>query len=299
MTMHAISTITWLDVEPGHLEVDPHQPVVVGRRARTARGRERSATARTLPVRAARVDSRADGRSLRRLASPTPTLLRDSNVARFMAASTASPTSPTLVARSIDEPEWFWDAVVRFLGLRFATPYDAGARHHRRHPVGEVVHRRDAATSRRRASTVRADDRRRRSPRSSGKARKATSARSRGAELRDADRSHRRRVSRRAASATGDAVGLFLPMVPETVAALFAVAKLGAIFLPIFSGYGADAVAVRLARRDAVALVTADGFTRRGKVVPMKETADAAVARGRRRCTPSSSCPGSAAPTCR
>ena len=45
----------------------------------------------------------------------------------------------------------------------------------------------------------------------------------------------------------GDAVGLFMPMVPETVAALFAIAKLGAIFLPIFSGYGADAVAIRLA----------------------------------------------------
>ena len=57
--------------------------------------------------------------------------------------------------------------------------------------------------------------------------------------------------SRRGACGEGDAVGLFLPMVPETVAALFAVAKLGAIFLPIFSGYGADAVAVRLAGRAA------------------------------------------------
>ena len=54
-------------------------------------------------------------------------------------------------------------------------------------------------------------------------------------------------------------------MIPETVAALFAVAKLGAIFLPIFSGYGADAVAVRLEDAGAVALVTADGFTRRGQ----------------------------------
>ena len=75
----------------------------------------------------------------------------------------------------------------------------------------------------------------------------------------------------------GDAVGLFLPMLPETVAAMLAVAKLGALFLPIFSGYAADAVAVRLADAEAVALVTADGFTRRGKVVSMKETADAAV----------------------
>ena len=88
-------------------------------------------------------------------------------------------------------------------------------------------------------------------------------------------------------------------MVPETVAALFAVAKLGAVFLPIFSGYGADAVAVRLEDAGAVALVTADGFTRRGKIVPMKETADAAVARVADACTRSSSCRASAAPTCR
>jgi len=76
----------------------------------------------------------------------------------------------------------------------------------------------------------------------------------------------------------GDAVGLFMPMVPETVAALFAIAKLGAFFLPIFSGYGADAVAIRLVDAQAVAVVTAEGFTRRGKLVKMKETADAAVA---------------------
>ena len=81
----------------------------------------------------------------------------------------------------------------------------------------------------------------------------------------------------------GDAVGLFLPMVPETVAALFAIAKLGAVFLPIFSGYGPEAVAVRLEDAGAVALVTADGFTRRGKMVAMKEIADAAVAQRRQR----------------
>ena len=65
----------------------------------------------------------------------------------------------------------------------------------------------------------------------------------------------------------GDAVGLFMSMTPETVAAMFAIAKLGAMFLPIFSGYGAEAVAVRLADADAVALITCDGFTRRGRVV--------------------------------
>ena len=77
----------------------------------------------------------------------------------------------------------------------------------------------------------------------------------------------------------GDAVGIFLPMIPETVAAVMAVAKLGAIFLPIFSGYGADAVAVRLEDGDAKA---ARHRRRRrcagASSLPMKETADAAVA---------------------
>src|SRR5207248_3291093 len=77
---------------------------------------------------------------------------------------------------------------------------------------------------------------------------------------------------------TGDAVGVFLPMVPETIATVLAVAKLGAVFLPLFSGYGAPAVASRLADADAKALVTADGFLRRGSVVAMKRVADDAVA---------------------
>ena len=87
-----------------------------------------------------------------------------------------------------------------------------------------------------------------------------------GGELRRPHRSHRVRVVG-AGRREGDAVGFFMPMVPETVAALFAIAKIGAIFLPIFSGYGADAVAIRLQDADAVALVTAESFTRRGKLV--------------------------------
>ena len=160
-----------------------------------------------------------------------------------------------LVARSIDEPEWFWDAVVRFLGLRFSTPYDRGARRVATASRGRSGSRAAAATSRSRASTAGPTiPATRRRPRSSGKARKATSARSRSAELRTLTDRDRVAGSRARGVRRGDAVGLFLPMVPETVAALFAVAKLGAIFLPIFSGYGADAVAVRLEDAGAVAL---------------------------------------------
>jgi acetyl-CoA synthetase len=67
----------------------------------------------------------------------------------------------------------------------------------------------------------------------------------------------------------GDVVGIFLPMLPETVAALVGVMKLGAVFLPLFSGYGADAIATRLQDAEAKALIFPDGTFRRGQVVDM------------------------------
>lgn len=75
----------------------------------------------------------------------------------------------------------------------------------------------------------------------------------------------------------GDAVGLCLPMIPETVAMFLACSKVGAIVCPIFSGYGAGAIAVRLQDCEAKILVIADGFLRRGAAVPMKPTADEVV----------------------
>ncbi len=74
----------------------------------------------------------------------------------------------------------------------------------------------------------------------------------------------------------GDTVGLFMPMTPEAVAAYYACAKLGAIAMPIFSGFGAEALAARLVDAEARVLVTADGFPRAGKEVDMKSVADQA-----------------------
>ncbi|MNF44881.1 Acetyl-coenzyme A synthetase [compost metagenome] len=68
-----------------------------------------------------------------------------------------------------------------------------------------------------------------------------------------------------------------MPMLIETVVALLAVVKLGAIFTPAFSGYAAEALATRLQASGAKLLITADGFLRRGKVIAMKEEADKAA----------------------
>jgi acetyl-CoA synthetase len=94
------------------------------------------------------------------------------------------------------------------------------------------------------------------------------------------DRAARLATRRLAALGIGEGsrVGIFLPMLPETVLAVLALGRLQAVFTPIFSGYAAPAVAARLEAFEATHLITADGFYRRGAVVPLKEVADAAVA---------------------
>lgn len=74
-----------------------------------------------------------------------------------------------------------------------------------------------------------------------------------------------------------DTIGLYMPMTPEIVIALLAVAKIGGIILPLFSGFGSDALATRLNDAGAKALLTADGTYRRGKLVNMKTIADIAA----------------------
>jgi acetyl-CoA synthetase len=77
----------------------------------------------------------------------------------------------------------------------------------------------------------------------------------------------------------GDVVGLYLPLTPEIVVAMLAVAKIGGIILPLFSGFGAGAVAARLADAEARLLITADAMPRRGRTVYLKPIADEAASR--------------------
>lgn len=75
----------------------------------------------------------------------------------------------------------------------------------------------------------------------------------------------------------GDAVALYMPMVPEIVSVLMACFKVGAAAVPVFSGFGAEALAARLADAEVKVLFTADGGMRRGKAVDIKPAADRAL----------------------
>jgi acetyl-CoA synthetase len=71
----------------------------------------------------------------------------------------------------------------------------------------------------------------------------------------------------------GDPIGIHLPMIPETVVVLLAINRIGAIAVPVFSGYGADAIASRLNAVGAKALFTVHRFSRRGKQVRAEQVA--------------------------
>ena len=75
----------------------------------------------------------------------------------------------------------------------------------------------------------------------------------------------------------GDVVGTFLPMAPEAAIASHACAHVGAVQVPIFSGFAAPAVSSRLADAGAKVVLTADASYRRGKLIPMKEVLDEAL----------------------
>lgn len=82
---------------------------------------------------------------------------------------------------------------------------------------------------------------------------------------------------RRLGVGKGDRVALFMPPVPEAAVTIMACAKLGAVSVPAFSGYGSDSLATRLQSAEVKLLVTVDSTTRRGKPVQMKAIADNAA----------------------
>jgi acetyl-CoA synthetase len=75
----------------------------------------------------------------------------------------------------------------------------------------------------------------------------------------------------------GDVVALYMPNLPETFVAFFAVLKLGAIVLPLFSGFGPSPIQSRLNHGEAKVVITANGTYRRGTAAPLKSVLDVAL----------------------
>ena len=205
---------------------------------------------------------------------PSPELARDARLARFL-RSTGEPSLDALQARAVADPGWFWGAAADDIGIawrrrpREVVDLSGGPAWARWWIGGAFDYTRAAIEPRAErdpdggAIVWEGED---------GAVRALTNA-----ELAAAVDLAARRLRAHGVSA-GDRVGILLPMLVETVVAVLAVGRLGAIYTPIFSGYGAPAIAARLADCEASVLITADGFLRRGAWVGLKAVADEAVA---------------------
>jgi acetyl-CoA synthetase len=182
----------------------------------------------------------------------------------------------SLHAASVDDPEWFWRAVVEDLGVTFSEPFTAVRDEAAGKPLPQwfVGGRLNAADlcCHRHAHGALADK--------PAVVYEGDGGQLRSLTYRELDAAVRMFAGNLAARGVrrGDRVVLFLPVVPEAVVAFLACATLGAISVPAFTGYGPEALATRLRDSQAVVLVTADATTRRGKTVQMKHTADEALA---------------------
>lgn len=206
---------------------------------------------------------------------PSASHLQRSRLARAMARWGYSSLAE-LHRDSVDRPEWFWRAALDDLGISFSTDWttfrdDSAGYEFPRWFAGGRLNVVENCVERHAAD-----------PRSADRlavASEADSGRRSALTFRELDAE----VQRIAAGLTalgiqkGDRVGLFLPVLPEAAVALLACAKIGAVGVPAFSGYGPEPLAARLNAAGAVALVTVDGTTRRGNRVPMKDIADEAL----------------------
>jgi acetyl-CoA synthetase len=206
---------------------------------------------------------------------PTPELIAQSNLQRFIEKH-ALASNGELMRRSTTDIAWFWDTVLHDLGIQFYKPYSQVVDLTEGKPWahwcvdGEmnIVHNlldkyADTKIDKKLAIKSEIED---------GTTRAVTYK-----ELRE-QVDEMARALRGLRLGKGDAIGVFMPMVPEIVVAMLAIIKIGGIFLPLFSGFGAAAIVSRLNDADAKALFTAAGTYRRGKFCPMKPIADHAAA---------------------
>jgi len=205
---------------------------------------------------------------------PSEAFKRQTNWSAFLAAENIA-SYALLERKAVSEPEWFWDALIRFLGLKFIKPYSRVLDQSRgiewpQWCVGATTnitlslldHHIEAGRGDHPAVVWQGED----------TTNRTLSYRQLAAEV-------NRLASglRSLGVKSGDAVGIYLPMSAEVAIAFLALARLGCITLPLFSGFGAAAIAARLNDAAAVAVITADGCLRRGRSIAMKTVLDEAA----------------------
>jgi len=205
---------------------------------------------------------------------PSEEYIKNANITRFM-NKYGIKDYDELIKRSTDNIEWFWDAIMKDLDIEWYKSYNkvldtSGGIQWAKWFIGgkiNIVHNcldRHAKSSRKDNIAIIWED-------EAGNTRKYTYFELYYEVNKLANALKELGVQK------GDRVGIYMPMVPEIVVGFLAIIKIGAIAIPIFSGFGFSALASRLNIAEAKILLTADGSIRRGKIIKIKEEADKAL----------------------
>ncbi len=205
---------------------------------------------------------------------PSEDYIEKANITRFMKKHDIKDYDE-LIKRSTEDLEWFWNEVIKDLNIEWYRPYDKvfddskGIQWTKWFIGGRIniVHNcldRHAKSDKKNNIAIIWED-------ENGNVRKLTYV-----ELfREVNKFAN--ALKELGVKKGDRIGIYMPMVPEIVVGFLAGIKIGAISIPIFSGFGGHALASRLDIAGAKILLTADGSVRRGKTVEIKKEADKAL----------------------
>src|SRR6056297_1080616 len=215
---------------------------------------------------------------------PTQSFVESTNVWQFMQAYDIDDYDELIERTTTDIDgvpdsgvEWFWDELVEYLDIEFYEDYDQvrddsdGPQFTDWYPGGELNAAHNVLD-------------RHAAPDSETRNKVACIWEGEDGEVREVTYHELHRQANKVANAleergieTGDTVGLYMPMVPEVISILYGCFKVGAIAVPIFSGFGVDAIATRIEDAECSVLFTGDGFYRRGDPITLKATGDEAI----------------------
>ncbi len=205
---------------------------------------------------------------------PTRAYIDDAELTRFVETLGCGDEND-LLQRAAADPDWFWDSAIRALDIRFDQPYTqvrdvSDGLPNARWCVGGTMNFCDNVLDRHRGTDAW------QKPAIIWHGEDDSQRTLTYAEL---DRQVRELAAGLLALGVrpGDAVGIYMPVLPETPVAFLAVARIGAIISPLFSGFGAEAIVKRLNDAEAVAVITADQAVRRGSTIAMKPVIDSAA----------------------
>ena len=207
--------------------------------------------------------------------TPPPELVEQSNLTAFLRA-TGQADYDTLAARAEADPVWLMEEVFRFCDVRFYRRYDRMLDVSRGQPwarwcVGGTTNIVLNCLDKHRGTPIwdqtflvwEGEDQRER----------------RTQTYREFARDVNRLACgmRRLGIGKGDVVAIYMPNLPETFVAFFAILKIGAVVMPLFSGFGPSPIQARLNHGEAKAVITASGTWRRGAAAPLKSVLDTAL----------------------